>query len=65
MRTQPTVLADQLARLGWSWRDIQEFECTLAAYSEGLELRSKLPRLTAEDFFFCVFRTLEGRGWLR
>lgn len=65
MKRRASILAGQLAHLGWLPPEIERLESTLDAHVEGLELRRTARWLTAEDFFFCVFRTLDNVRWGR
>jgi hypothetical protein len=64
MKDRTSVLAAQLAVLGWSPADIYRLERTLDAYAEGVELKAKPCWSTTQDFFFCVIRTIELKGRL-
>lgn len=65
MKRRASILVGQLAHLGWLPPEIERLESTLEAQAEGIELRRTARRPTAEDFFFCVFRTLEKGRWGR
>ena len=66
MTTEPTVLASQLARLGWSGPDILRFERSLQKNKEALALKEQVRRREAEFYLFCAFvltRRSEGEPW--
>lgn len=61
MKAEPTVLAGQLARLGWSGPDVLRFERSLQTNKEALALKEQVRRGEAELYRFYLF-VLARRG---